>query len=134
MESQLAQLQRQAAESAGSTKAEGRDRLAERWGELESRLEQLASGDRRLAAALDKLRSAAADGLRQSGAPSGIPPGLYWLQLGGNAEWKELAKVLQVKIQEAILAASLQDADEPVPPQYRQLIEEYYKALSDDLR
>jgi len=28
----------------------------------------------------------------------------------------------------------LQDSDEPVPPEYKQLVDEYYKALSDDLR
>ena len=63
-----------------------------------------------------------------------LPPGLYWMQLGGNADLKEVAKALQVKIQEAILAAALQDSDEPVPPEYKQLVDEYYKALSDDLR
>ena len=47
---------------------------------------------------------------------------------------REVAKALQAKIQEAILASSLLDADQPVPPQYKELVEKYYRALSDDLR
>ena len=39
-----------------------------------------------------------------------------------------------MKIQEAILAGALQDADQPIPPEYKALVEKYYRALSDDLR
>ena len=45
-----------------------------------------------------------------------------------------MAKALQVKIQEAILAGALADADEPVPAEYKPLVEKYYQTLSDDLR
>jgi hypothetical protein len=43
-------------------------------------------------------------------------------------------KVLQAKIQEVILKDALLDKDEAVPPQYRALVEEYYRVLSEDLR
>jgi hypothetical protein len=41
---------------------------------------------------------------------------------------------LQIKIQEIILKDALLDRDEAVPPQYKPLVEEYYRTLSDDLR
>ena len=47
--------------------------------------------------------------------------------------FRSVNQALQAKIQEAILAGALQDSDEPVPPQYRELVEKYYKTLSDDL-
>jgi hypothetical protein len=43
-------------------------------------------------------------------------------------------KVLQAKIQEVILKDALLDKDEAVPPQYKALVEEYYRVLSEDLR
>jgi hypothetical protein len=43
-------------------------------------------------------------------------------------------KVLQAKIQEIILKDALLDKDEAVPPQYKALVEEYYRVLSEDLR
>lgn len=57
-----------------------------------------------------------------------------WTVLQDSFGVKELSKVLQMKIQEAILAGALQDADQPVPPAYKELVEEYYRSLSDDLR
>ncbi len=41
---------------------------------------------------------------------------------------------LQAKIQEMILKEVLLDKDEAVPPQYKKLVEEYYRVLSEDLR
>jgi len=188
LESQIAQLQRQLQKGANQGQAE---RLAEQWQDLEPRLDQLASGDQRLAQALERLRNPSSEDADSSepgtkpgdkpGSESGdkpgakpgekpgtnesgqgkpgsgsnsspannnspvrsanqsenlaeLPPGLYWMRLGGNSNLREVAKALQVKIQEAILAAALQDSDEPVPPEYKQLVDEYYKALSDDLR
>jgi hypothetical protein len=48
--------------------------------------------------------------------------------------YNEISRVLQMKIQEAILAGALLDSDQPVPPEYRRLVDEYYRTLSDDLR
>jgi hypothetical protein len=61
--------------------------------------------------------------------------GFYsWLRLADSTGVRNVSKVLQTKIQEAILAGALMDADQPVPPAYKELVEKYYRALSDDLR
>ena len=66
---------------------------------------------------------------------SQVPEGFYsWLELGDFTGVRNVSKALQARIQEAILAAALMDADQPVPPAYKELVEKYYKALSDDLR
>ena len=41
---------------------------------------------------------------------------------------------LQAKIQEIILDDALVDRDGPVPPQYKGLVDDYYRVLSQDLR
>jgi hypothetical protein len=58
-----------------------------------------------------------------------IPDGIRYV-----SGYNEISKVLQTKIQEAILAGALMDSDQPVPPEYRKLVDEYYRTLSDDLR
>jgi hypothetical protein len=152
LEEELAQLLDQLTRDGGDRNA---DQLAARWDELHARLDELAAGDSRLARALDQLKDAAnqAEGTQavgneatannsdspvrgpHTGQPGGeIPPGLYWLKLGNFNGLRQVSKALQTKIQEAILAGALLDADEPVPPEYRELVEEYYRALSDDLR
>ena len=47
---------------------------------------------------------------------------------------QRVVQLLQAKIQEIILKDALLDKDEAVPPQYRKLVEEYYRVLSEDLR
>jgi hypothetical protein len=152
LEEELAQLIDQLTRGGGERNA---DQLAARWDQLHARLDELAQGDPRLARALDQLRDAAdpasanqASGSEaasndanspvrgaHAGSPQGeLPPGLYWLKLGNFNGLRQVSKALQGKIQEAILAGALLDADEPVPPEYRELVEEYYRALSDDLR
>ncbi len=44
-----------------------------------------------------------------------------------------LDALLQKRIQEAILAGSLQQTDDRVPPDYLPMVEEYYRALSQDI-
>ena len=64
-----------------------------------------------------------------------MPDGHYsWLELGNFKGVGQVAKALQTKIQEAILAGALMDADQPVPPAYQELVEKYYRTLSDDLK
>ena len=71
---------------------------------------------------------------QQSGEKE-VPQGHYsWLELGDFHGPLKVAKVLQSKIQEAILAGALLDSDQPVPAEYKPLVEKYYKTLSDDLR
>ena len=47
---------------------------------------------------------------------------------------RQIAKTLQERIQEVILDGVQSSSDEAVPIQYRDLVEQYYKNLSDDLR
>ena len=41
--------------------------------------------------------------------------------------------ILQRRIQEAILNGALQQADDAVPPQYKAMVEDYYRSLSEDV-
>lgn len=116
---------------------------AEKWDQLQEQLHELAESDKRLEGALRKLGGQAqlkpGDKLRpgevQQNSGAETPPGHYsWDELGNYQGLDEIAKALQTKIQEAILAGALQDADEPVPPEYKALVEKYYRTLSDDLR
>jgi hypothetical protein len=143
LEEQLAQLQQQMKRADGkgdeSAAAAGR-----KWQQLESRLNDLAAGDRRLEEAMRQFQ----EGPQGKKADSQLKPvpfansdgqqmpeGFYsWLELGDFSGLREVSKALQSKIQEAILAGALMDADQPVPPDYRELVEKYYRTLSDDLR
>lgn len=136
LEEQLAQLIEQAkrAHEQGQKSAAAEQKASG----LEQRLEALAAGDRRLAEALRQART----GTQVKPQPTpfvegGQPPpdGFYpRMELGDFNGAREISKALQAKIQEAILAAALMDADQPVPPTYKKLVEEYYRVLSDDLR
>ena len=118
--------------------------MAENAKQVTKLQQQLAEGDPRLQTALRKLgglqQLTPGDRLRPGEQPPkvdapDVPPGHYsWDQLGDYRGLAEVAKVLQTKIQEAILAGALQDADEPVPTEYKGLVEKYYRTLSDDLR
>jgi hypothetical protein len=158
LEEQLAKLREEAGKSEGKKPGEGKQGegnkpgegqqprtagAAEKWEQLQERLQQLAESDKRLNDALRKLGGnqplKPGDKLRpsehQSNGNQETPPGHYsWDQLGDYKGLDEVAKALQTKIQEAILAGALQDADEPVPPEYKGLVEKYYRTLSDDLR
>jgi hypothetical protein len=64
-----------------------------------------------------------------------VTPGHYeWITQRNIDGIRDVARVLQTRIQEAILAGALLDSDQPVPPEYKPLVEKYYKTLSDDLR
>jgi hypothetical protein len=152
LEEQLAQLQQQM-KRAQNKSDDPSASLSQKWGQLEPRLDRLASADPRVAQALRELREGkpAKPGTESSTATpqpgskirpgefrnggGEVPEGFYsWLELGDSSGVREVSKVLQTKIQEAILAGALMDADQPVPPAYKELVEKYYRALSDDLR
>jgi hypothetical protein len=46
---------------------------------------------------------------------------------------RNVGVVLQQRIQEAILTGSMQQADGAVPPQYAEMVDEYYRVLSKDV-
>jgi hypothetical protein len=60
--------------------------------------------------------------------------GLGTTQLAEEGQLRGILRGLQAKIQEVVLMSAEMDADEPVPPQYQPLVDEYYRAISDDLR
>jgi hypothetical protein len=162
LEEQLAQLIEQAKRS--HEQGQKPTSAEQKWNDLEKRLDALADGDKRLAESLQRLRegppskegepkSESTDRpatntgksppkpntqLRPNEFVEGgqlTPEGFYsWLELGDFNVARDVSKVLQTKIQEAILAGALMDADQPVPPAYKELVEKYYRALSDDLR
>jgi hypothetical protein len=126
LEEQLAQL-RERTKQAGN-KPDGA--TEEKWQQLAQKLGGLAEGDKKLAEAMKRLK---ASQFQKNGQV--MPEGYYpEMELLDAPSLNEVAKALQTKIQEAILAAALMDADQPVPPQYKELVEKYYRALSDDLR
>jgi hypothetical protein len=67
---------------------------------------------------------------RQRPAPPGVvsPPIVYT----DNVD--RVIRALQAQIQEMILAEAQVDRDVAVPPQYKTLVDDYYRALSEDLR
>ena len=158
-------------------KGENPASVDQKWQQLESRLDRMASADKQLAEALRQLREGPREKNSQSKSSGGkageqdsslvkpstgsvaagneapkpgsipkpasqwqpngqtTPEGFYsWLELGDYSGIRNVSKVLQTRIQEAILAGALMDADQPVPPAYKELVEKYYRALSDDLR
>jgi hypothetical protein len=93
---------------------------------------------------VDRKLAEATDALDQSirGSPGGwqkrephdprlgayVPPREY------DDNVRRAIQALQVKIQDIILKDILLDKDEPVPAQFKALVEEYYRVLSDDVR
>ena len=57
-----------------------------------------------------------------------VPPGAY------TEGVTHVITALQARIQEIVLREVLLDKDEAVPPQYKTLVQDYYKTLSEDLR
>jgi len=69
-----------------------------------------------------------------SGGGGSTEPQFQYAGQNVNAQLRHVIDMLQTKIQAAILLTARMDADEPVPAKYRGLVDEYYQALSDDLR
>ena len=160
LEEQLAQLLQQAERQDDARTAE----LQQKWQRLSERLDRMAQADRRLAEALAQAEQPAGSNSEPAAASGGskassslqtrptkpgaarrnprepnstgdIPQGhLPWIAQHDLEGAREVARVLQSKIQEAILSSALLDSDQPVPAEYKPLVEKYYKTLSDDLR
>jgi predicted RNase H-like nuclease (RuvC/YqgF family) len=116
LEEQLAKLQEEIKQSESQNDAFGD--IQEKSKKLESRLERLASRDKKLAEALKQ------DAKDFQG----------WSVLGDDPRLRKVTQALQTRIQEEILESSVMDADPMVPSAYKELVEKYFKALSDDLR
>ena len=116
LEEQLAKLQEEIKQSESQNDAFGD--IQEKSKKLESRLQRLASRDKKLAEALKQ------DAKDFQG----------WSVLGDYPRLRKVTQALQTRIQEEILESSVMDADPMVPSAYKELVEKYFKALSDDLR
>jgi hypothetical protein len=150
VEEQLARLREQSRRAAEKNSqgqaAAGQTSQQQQWEGIGSRLDRLAERDKKLAGELQK--AAAKEGRGERADPARVAPEanlentgdrmpaghVGWLELPDDNGLRQISKVLQSRIQEAILAGALQDADQPIPPEYRDLVEKYYRALSDDLR
>ncbi len=105
--------------------------------ELARLVENLAPGEGTLSQAADMLASATRSGgagwTRNAQVDPGqggyfVPPVRYSAGVG------EVILALQAKIQEIMLDNALVERNGPVPPQYKSLVEDYYRVLSQDLR
>jgi hypothetical protein len=71
---------------------------------------------------------ARSDTIQQGESGYFVPPVVYTGSLGAAI------LALQAKIQEIVLDNALVERTGPVPPQYKDLVEDYYRVLSQDLR
>jgi hypothetical protein len=102
----------------------------DKLGEGDAKLQEAAKG---LKDAMTQLSTTAGHGWPSPSLPKEkgefyVPPKDY------DNRVIDVIRVLQAKIQEVILKDALLDKDEAVPPQYKKLVEEYYRILSEDLR
>jgi hypothetical protein len=101
------------------------------------RLEQLAPGDGTLQAAAEKLSSATQTGGAGWAHHDKVEPGQggYFIPPVRYSEGVGSAILaLQAKIQEIMLDNALVERNGPVPPQYKSLVDDYDRVLSQDLR
>jgi hypothetical protein len=106
--------------------------------DLAGAVDKLAPGEGPLRQAADKLASAI------TGAHTGVltradkvelgQAGYFKPPVGYNDGLLAVTLALQAKIQEIILDSALAERDGPVPPRYKELVEDYYRVLSQDLR
>ncbi|MGO9464063.1 MAG: DUF4175 family protein [Isosphaeraceae bacterium] len=100
-------------------------------------LDNLATGDGPLRKAADKLSAATQPGVGGWTRNDRIEPGHAGYFVPPTAYTGGLSAVslaLQAKIQEIVLDNALVERNGPVPPQYKNLVEDYYRVLSQDLR
>ena len=118
----------------------------------QSQLAEAEKGMCDLAGAVDKLapgEGSASPGCRQAhkrdhGPHTGVltrddkvelgQAGYFIPPVGFNDGVLAVALALQARIQEIILDSALAERDGPVPPRYKELVEDYYRVLSQDLR
>jgi phage terminase large subunit-like protein len=107
-------------------------------GELAARVDRLSPGEGPLRQAADRFAGATRTGhvggwSRAENAKDGepsyfVPPTEYTETLAA------VIAALQAKIQEMIVENTLVERNGPVPPEYKKLVEDYYRVLSQDLR
>jgi Domain of unknown function (DUF4175) len=126
---------RKALESVSSEarKAEAEKAVAD----LARTVGSLRSGDGPLRQAAESLSQATQPSGTNAWNPpkkTGPRPGFYTPPISYTKAVGEVAKALQARIQELILTDALVDRDGPVPPGYKEKVEDYFRVLSEDLR
>jgi DNA repair exonuclease SbcCD ATPase subunit len=137
----LLAAEKQAAETKKTLDSVNTDRqkadAEKKVADLRDTLNGLKNADGKLADATDALDQAVRGGnpsawqIREPHDPrlgTYVPPREY------DDNIRKAVQALQSKIQDIILKDILLDKDEPVPPQFKALVEEYYRVLSDDTR
>jgi hypothetical protein len=105
--------------------------------QLAESIRPLANRDAELAAATDALASASPGGVRRRAASEVRDPteqarlGVAPITL--DESLRRVDQILQRRIQEAILNGAFQQTDGNVPPEYVDMVEEYYRTLSEDI-
>ena len=100
-------------------------------------VENLAPSEGSLSQAADKLASATRSGGASWTLNAKIEPGhsgYFVPPVRYSAGVGDVVLALQAKIQEIMLDNALVERNGPVPPQYKSLVEDYYRVLSQDLR
>ncbi len=100
-------------------------------------VDNLAAGEGPLRQASDKLAAATQAGVGGWTRNDTIEPGhagYFVAPIAYTAGLRAVTLALQAKIQEIVLDNALVERNGPVPPQYKSLVEDYYRVLSQDLR
>jgi hypothetical protein len=101
-------------------------------------IQPLARGDAELAEATDAMNRPGSVSNRYAESRDSLREAMESSQLARPPTTlveglRNVDEVLQRRIQEAILSGSMQQAVGAVPPQYSQMVDEYYRALSEDV-
>lgn len=147
VQSNLEELLALEREAAKAQQALSSVRKPSQQGEVEQQLGELAGQAQSLTNASPKVQQAAAslaDALATRGpgwsnpdAPNSdqqLPPGVYYPPRHWAQSLQKMLQELQSDIQQQILEQALVDRNGPVPSAYKELVEEYYRVLSEDLR
>jgi len=105
--------------------------------DLARKVDNLAPGDGPLRHAADTLAAATRAGVSGWTRSDQIEPGragYFVAPIAYTARLRAVTLALQAKIQEIVLDNALVERNGPVPPQYKNLVEDYYRVLSQDLR
>jgi hypothetical protein len=135
----LLEAEKQAAELQKELKTpvaeERRGEIEKKLGDLRRALGPLRGLDENLRKEATALGDAIEGGLSSPGVwVESARRGYYLLPRFYGSSVERVDHALQVQIQAMILKEAILDEDQPVPEQYRKLVEEYYRILSEDLR
>lgn len=131
LEDLIAAEQQTAELLAGIKESRSPSELTQMYEQLQTRLADLRITPSTLPGAAGASNGGSSSG--STGGPT-LGPEFHYSGRAVNGELRQIMNVLQSRIQAAILLTAKMDADEPVPAKYRELVNEYYQALSDDLR